>query len=151
MEKYINKAAILAEIERIYNEDYKFLPSDLVESVQDFKDDLLLALNTIEVKVVDLDKEIKHFIMSKELYEADSVIKAVAEHFFELGLKARKGDALNDTISFINTLEVNKVNSEFLKKYFEETPQEELDKEWKEIEPLNDIGPDVLEYANKKE
>ncbi len=49
------------------------------------------------------------------------------------------------------TLEVNKVNSEFLKKHFEETPQEELDKEWKEIEPLNDIGPDVLEYANKKE
>ena len=94
MEKYINKAAILAEIERIYNEDYKFLPSDLVESVQDFKDDLLLALNNLEVK---------------------------------------------------------KVNSEFLKKYFEETPQEELDKEWKEIEPLNDIGPDVLEYANKKE
>ena len=62
-----------------------------------------------------------------------------------------KIDALNDTISFINTLEVNKVNSEFLKKYFEETSQEELDKEWKEIEPLNDIGPDVLEYANKKE
>ena len=61
-----------------------------------------------------------------------------------------KIDALNDTISFINTLEVNKVNSEFLKKYFEETPQEELDKEWKEFEPLNDIGPDVLEYANKK-
>ena len=40
--------------------------------------------------------------------------------------------------------------AEFLKKHFEETPQEELDKEWKEIEPLNDIGPDVLEYANKK-
>ena len=93
MEKYINKAAILAEIERIYNEDYKFLPSDLVESVQDFKDDLLLAINNLEVK---------------------------------------------------------KVNSEFLKKHFEETPQKELDKEWKEIEPLNDIGPDVLEYANKK-
>ncbi len=91
MEKYINKAAILAEIERIYNEDYKFLPSDLVESVQDFKDDLLLAINNLEVK---------------------------------------------------------KVNSEFLKKHFEETPQKELDKEWKEIEPLNDIGPDVLEYAD---
>lgn len=39
-------------------------------------------------KKVDLNKEIKHFTMSKELYEADSVIKAVAEHFFELGLKA---------------------------------------------------------------
>lgn len=39
--------------------------------------------------------------------------------------------------------------SEFIKKHFEETPQDELDKEWKEIEPLNDIGPDVLEYADK--
>ncbi|MGM9686540.1 MAG: hypothetical protein ACI3YI_10015 [Bacteroidaceae bacterium] len=40
-------------------------------------------------------------------------------------------------------------NFDFLKKHFEETPQEELDKEWKEIEPLNDIGPDVLEYTDK--
>ena len=46
-------------------------------------------------------------------------------------------------------MEKEEVNSEFLKKHFEETSQEELDKEWKEIEPLNDIGPDVLEYADK--
>lgn len=45
-------------------------------------------INTIEVKEVDLDEEIKSFTMSKELYEADSAIKAVAEHFYELGLKA---------------------------------------------------------------
>ena len=60
-----------------------------------------------------------------------------------------KIDALNDTISFLTTFEVKKTNSELLKKHFEETPQKELDKEWKEIEPLNDIGPDVLEYADK--
>ena len=36
---------------------------------------------------MDLEKEIKRFTMSKELYEADSVIKAVAEHFFELGVR----------------------------------------------------------------
>lgn len=35
-----------------------------------------------------------------------------------------------------------------LKKHFENTPQEELDKEWEEIESLNEIGPDVIEYAN---
>lgn len=46
----------------------------------------------VEMKEVDLEKEIKRFTMSKELYEADSVIKAVAEHFFELGLKAQKGE-----------------------------------------------------------
>lgn len=41
----IDKAAVVAAIKTIYNEDYKFLPSDLVESVQDFKDDLLTALD----------------------------------------------------------------------------------------------------------
>lgn len=56
---------------------------------------------------------------------------------------------LEHILSFLNTLEVKKTNSEFLKKHFEETPQKELDKEWNEIEPLNNIGPDVLEYADK--
>ena len=33
-------------------------------------------------------------------------------------------------------------------KHFENTSQEELDKEWEEIKFLNDIGPDAIEYAN---
>lgn len=37
---------------------------------------------------------------------------------------------------------------ESLKTYFDETPQDILEKDWKEIEPLNAIGPDVLEYAD---
>ena len=36
---------------------------------------------------------------------------------------------------------------ENLKKYFENTPQDILEKDWKEIEYLNEIGPDVIEYA----
>jgi len=36
---------------------------------------------------------------------------------------------------------------ESLKQYFENTPKEVLDKDWKEIEPLNEIGPDVIEFA----
>ena len=75
----------------------------------------------------------------------DNAINSSMQQFYD-GMR----EGCNNLLSFINTLEVNKVNSEFLKKYFEETPQEELDKEWKEFEPLNDIGPDVLEYANKK-
>lgn len=35
-----------------------------------------------------------------------------------------------------------------LKEYFENTPKEQLDKDWKEIEPLNNIGIDVLEWAD---
>lgn len=36
---------------------------------------------------------------------------------------------------------------ESLKNYFENTPKEVLDNDWKEIEHLNQIGPDVIEYA----
>jgi hypothetical protein len=54
--------------------------------------EILSSLDTLEVKEVNLEEEIKRFTMSKELYEADSAIKAVAEHFFELGLKTQKGE-----------------------------------------------------------
>ena len=57
MEKYIPKSAIVAEIEKLYKENYKFLPSDIAESVVDFKDDLLMVLDTLEVKEMDLEKE----------------------------------------------------------------------------------------------
>lgn len=36
---------------------------------------------------------------------------------------------------------------ESLRNYFRNTPKEQLDKDWKEIEYLNEIGPDVFEYA----
>ena len=36
---------------------------------------------------------------------------------------------------------------ESLKKYFENTPKEILENDWKEIKHLNEIGPDVIEYA----
>ena len=91
MAQYIDKAKIVAEIERIYNEDYKFLPSDLVESVQDFKDDLLLALNNIEVKEVDLDEEIEKYLLAsaKLLIEGNSklVVHHIAKYFFKLGIQ----------------------------------------------------------------
>ena len=36
---------------------------------------------------------------------------------------------------------------ENLKDYFENTPKDVLENDWKEIEYLNEIGPDVIEYA----
>lgn len=36
---------------------------------------------------------------------------------------------------------------ESLKDYFENTPKDVLDNDWKEIKHLNEIGPDVIEYA----
>lgn len=35
---------------------------------------------------------------------------------------------------------------EDIKRYFETTPKEILDKEWEEKAYLDDIGPDVMEY-----
>ena len=48
--KLIDKDALVAEIEKIYNEDYKFLPSDIAENIQDFKDDVLRNIDSQEVK-----------------------------------------------------------------------------------------------------
>lgn len=36
---------------------------------------------------------------------------------------------------------------ENLKRYFENTPQDILDKDWEDVKYLNNIGPDVEEYA----
>ena len=40
---------------------------------------------------------------------------------------------------------------EDLKNYFETTPKEVLERDWKEREYLNEIGPDVMEYAKSVE
>lgn len=98
MAQYINKDALLAEIERKkeeevnYDDDSKSFASYAdhvyylaLDSMQDF-------IDTLEVKRVDLDEEIKRFTMSKELYETKSPVRTIAKHFFELGLKAQKGD-----------------------------------------------------------
>ena len=102
MTKYISKSFIMKEIEKIYNEGYRFLSSDLVESVQDFKDDLLLALDNLETKDVDFEKELKG--LDSLLYDLDGVaikgtthyltvedVKDIARCFYEFGLNTQKG------------------------------------------------------------
>lgn len=41
---------------------------------------------------------------------------------------------------------MEKTLSESLEKYFNETPQEQLGKDWEELKHWNDIGPDANEY-----
>jgi len=36
-----------------------------------------------------------------------------------------------------------------LKRHFEETPQDVLDREWEELKHLNEIGPDATEYVER--
>lgn len=45
--KLIDKEKVVAEIEKLYKENYKFLPSDIAESVSEFKDDLLMILDNL--------------------------------------------------------------------------------------------------------
>lgn len=90
----IDKAALVEEIEKLYKDDYKFLPSDIAESVVDFKDDLLMVLDSLStVKEVDLDRAIDKWIDDAAITHEDCSISDVistAKHFFELGLKAKK-------------------------------------------------------------
>jgi hypothetical protein len=93
----IDKEKVAKEIKKVYDEGYKFLPSDLVESVDDFKDELLRVLDTLETKEVDLEKEFDRYCDCKNLSAIDieeapfTEMYACARYFFELGFNARKG------------------------------------------------------------
>ena len=89
MEQYIPKSALVAEIERLWNE-YK--NNDENNKLTWFVAKLENFLNTIEVKEVDLDAELEHYKAEQNIkYEEDINMFEFAEHFFELGLKTQKG------------------------------------------------------------
>ena len=106
--KLIDKDAVLAEIEKRIVE-YKDMKIDssyyegMVASLEFFRDEFI---NTIEVKEVDLEKEIKEYINDEwcDEWSGDvgnwircrrgttpmevEDVKDIAKHFFELGLSA---------------------------------------------------------------
>jgi hypothetical protein len=104
MEQYIPKSALVAEIERKLKELSKRkhreqLQSDIVEQM--VYNEMLFFIDTLEVKEVDLDKNIKEEYLKRRCYYGkDNMLvilnepqfNAIAKHFFELGLKAQKGE-----------------------------------------------------------
>ena len=92
----IDKEKVIKEIKKVYDEGYKFLPSDINESVEDFKYDLLRVLDTLETKEVDLDKEFYDFLdtlIGKDIgHLSEDELFRIAEYFYELGLNAGKGE-----------------------------------------------------------
>ena len=97
MEQYIPKSVIVAEINRVLN---SYHPTEITSgryalaSLRDF-------LDTLEVKEVDLEKEI--YDVEKRFGDIDEMggyrilifddeFRDVLHHFFELGLKAQKGE-----------------------------------------------------------
>lgn len=98
--KLIDKSAIVAEIERIKKEE---CPTDSYEGRCKLLwfEQFLSFLDTLEVKKVDLEKEANEawdYIFSHGWDENSRMAlkhdeyMAFAKHFYELGLKAQKGE-----------------------------------------------------------
>ena len=115
MPHLIDKSALVAEIENLENK-YKKCPArnSYEEGLKNGRligyKDALHKINTIEVKEVDLEKEIS-FQWSKFCLngkDKDSFIK-IATHFFELGLK------VNKSLTWEDIANINDIISEMLK------------------------------------
>lgn len=96
MGQYISKDALVAEINRRIKNLYPKVGQGMVVTkiLKDHYEDLLSFIDTLEVKEVDLEKEID--LAEDKYYGFHSLSRAdiidVAKHFFELGLKAQKGE-----------------------------------------------------------
>lgn len=96
MAQYIDKSALVAEIERIKKEE---CPADTYEGrcKMLWFEQFSSFLDTLEVKEVDLEKEVEDWVKtgphtSYPWCTIPDAIRITAEYFFELGLKAQKGE-----------------------------------------------------------
>lgn len=103
MKQYIDKSALVAEIENEINKidlnsigdwRYRLQREHDIEVMKN----IISFINTLEVKEADLEKEIEEV---KHNYKVDdnrhtsicsADIEWIAKHFFEFGLKVQKGD-----------------------------------------------------------
>ena len=96
---------IVAEIEKLYNECLKrakITDSDYwIAKADAYRNVLVILDDTIEVKEVDLEEEINEWqgcevfpegVDITPLPKAMEIVERTAKHFFELGLKAYKGE-----------------------------------------------------------
>ncbi len=96
MDQYISKSAVKAEIQRrLKNVNLNYVcagshPSDsdtnkkLQDGISKNLQALLDFIDTLEVKEVDLEKELRDFVVG----DIDDYDMGLAKHFYELGLKA---------------------------------------------------------------
>ena len=99
MTQYINKSAVVAEIDRLQettmDENKNFL-SSYYEGVFDGLSMLENFLDTLEVKDVDLNEEFdnytKNILACDVQFEPFTHLYNCAKHFFKLGLNAQKGE-----------------------------------------------------------
>ena len=104
MAQYIDKSALVAEIESKRKYAQVLGDNAINSSMQQFYDgmmqgcvDLLSFLDTIDMKEVDLDYIKDELDRVVKTYKPDGdfgwgTLYNIATHFFELGLKAQKGE-----------------------------------------------------------
>ena len=95
--KYIDKNTLVVKIEKCYNECLKrakITDSYYWNAKADTYRNVLEILNdTLETKEVDMEKEIHSWMEDNTCRGYCSAsIRDTAEHFFELGIKAKKGE-----------------------------------------------------------
>ena len=81
MAHYIDKDALVAEIESLRRTTFTNFDDGVNATVQI----LLETLDTLEVKEVDLKKELRDFVVG----DIDDYDMGLAKHFYELGLKVQ--------------------------------------------------------------
>jgi len=95
MAQYIDKTAVVAEIERL--KEYHVNERDDFEKGYHNALNLICSfIDTIDMKEVDVEKEIKDYLRKQPIVSRSQGTdlrlvpspKEIAEHFYELGLKA---------------------------------------------------------------
>jgi hypothetical protein len=112
MKEYILKSALVAEVEKLISEIYEGQSFDSLSREKQvalwYVKSIMSSINTLEVKEVDFGSEVYKYIDerfnvyddgNKTLQTKDKKsligmvdVENIAKHFFELGLKAQKGE-----------------------------------------------------------
>ena len=101
MEQYINKSAVVAEIEKLEKalknacktEPFGYVEECMTAAELQALDDVKDIIDALEVKEVDLEEEVDKWYNNEAPKEFENVlyrdIEKFAKYFFELGLKAK--------------------------------------------------------------
>ena len=96
MEQYINKSALVAEIEKRKEKSWLGHYTKEKGIVFDITDDILSFINTLEIKEVDLAEEFYDFLDTltgkDNGHLSEGELFRIAEYFYELGLNTQKGE-----------------------------------------------------------
>ena len=88
--KLIDKDALVTELNKL---NKRFTNLDYPEYVDGYHygiNSVISFINTLEVKEVDLDKEVEHWRNMMPVIIGKKWLSRFAKYFFEQGLKARK-------------------------------------------------------------